>query len=52
MFEKAQKEKERLNQILNEKIKNSQKINERIKELEVKIKKWVKKVHLIFLLII
>ena len=45
MFEKAQKEKERLNQILNEKIKNSQKINERIKELEVKNKKLVQKIN-------
>ena len=45
IYEKAQKEKERLNQVLNEKIKNSQKINERIKELETKNKKLVQKIN-------
>ena len=45
MLEKAQKEKERLNQILNEKIKNSQKINERIKDLENKNKSLVQKIN-------
>ena len=45
IYEKAQKEKEHLNQVLNEKIKNSQKINERIKELETKNKKLVQKIN-------
>jgi hypothetical protein len=45
MLEKAQKEKERLNELLNEKIKNSQKINERIKELENKNKSSVQKIN-------
>ena len=44
-YEQAQKENETLNQILNEKIKNSQKINERIKELETKNKKLVQKIN-------
>ena len=44
-YEAAQKEKERLNQILNEKIKNSHKINEKIKELESKNKKLIQKIN-------
>ena len=44
-YETAQKEKERLNQILNEKIKNSHKINEKIKELESKNKKLIQKIN-------
>ena len=44
-YEAAQKEKERLNQILNEKVKNSHKINEKIKELESKNKKLIQKIN-------
>jgi DNA-binding transcriptional MerR regulator len=46
-FEAAQKEKERLNILFNEKVNDSKKMNERIKDLENKNKILIQKIELI-----